>query len=101
MKIKIALIAGFAFLIGSTAFAQTATPKVNKIQRAQKARIIQGRTTGKLTPRETKLLRLQQAQVQRLECRAKADGVVTLQERVVIKRKQRVARRTLSQKLRN
>ena len=47
-------------------------------------RIEQGIRTGQLTPREAARLRQRQARIERLEERARRDGVITERERVRI-----------------
>lgn len=71
------LIAGI--LVSASAFA--GTPALNERQANQKARIAHGVATGELTKRETARLVKGQAQLQRMEYRAKKDGVVTKKER--------------------
>jgi len=66
----------------STTFA--ATPWINARQNAQAHRIYNGVTAGRLSFGETQRLLKGQAHVQRLENKAKADGVVTLGERARI-----------------
>jgi 2-methylaconitate cis-trans-isomerase PrpF len=65
------------------AFAQpaTATPRVDQREANQQARINQGVASGELTRHETKKLEKEQAKIHRTEAKAKADGVVTPQER--------------------
>lgn len=96
MKAKIAILVltlslGFAL----SASAQTATPKINKSQKVQKARIAHGVANGSLTHVEAKRLRMQQRHINRVERRAKADGVITRKEHAVICRKQRNASRQI------
>ena len=66
----------------STTFA--ATPLINARQNIQAHRIFNGVASGRLTFGETKSLLKGQARVQRLENKAKADGVVTFGERARI-----------------
>ena len=47
-------------------------------------RIEQGIRTGQFTPREAARLRQRQARIERLEARARRDGVITERERVRI-----------------
>jgi len=72
------------------AFAQAtpATPKIDKRQTEQQQRIGQGVQSGQLTKREAARLEKGQAKVQRMETRAKADGVVTAKERKQIAHEQ-------------
>jgi hypothetical protein len=61
---------------------QTGTPRVDTRQANQDARIDQGVASGALTAPETRRLEQGQVRFARIEDRAKADGVVTRQERV-------------------
>ena len=96
MKTKIVILllafAGLAF----TASAQTATPKVNAKQKAQKARIVHGVADGSLDKKETAKLAKQQRHIRRAERRAKADGEVTGKERARLARKQRRASKNIA-----
>jgi hypothetical protein len=67
--------------LAGAAAADPCTPRVDRRQAAQRARIRQGVGSGELTPRETMRLRMGQRHVRRVERRAKADGVVTRGER--------------------
>ena len=64
--------------------AQTNTPNIDQRQANQEARIQQGVNSGSLTPREAARLERGQGRVDRMEGRAKADGVVTDRERARI-----------------
>lgn len=75
------LVAAACFALPLVAFAQTATPRVDQRQINQEARIEQGVQSGSLTQREANRLEAGQQHVQNMENRAKADGVVTRQER--------------------
>ena len=61
--------------------AGTATPNIDKRKAEQQKRIDQGVKSGQLTDREAARLNKGQAKVQRMEDKAKSDGVVTAQER--------------------
>ena len=67
------------------AFAQAAsapqTPRVDKREVRQDARIQQGVGSGALTARETYRLEKEQAAINKAEAHAKADGKVTKHER--------------------
>jgi len=67
-----------------------ATPLINARQHAQTHRITQGVLSGELTPGEQSRLLNGQNHVQQLKTIAKADGVVTLGERVHINTAQSV-----------
>jgi hypothetical protein len=76
------LVAGAAIALFSiSSFAQTATPKVDAREVKQDARIQQGVASGELNAKETYRLEKQQANVNRAEANAKADGNVTKGER--------------------
>jgi len=68
-------------------------PGVTGKQLNQQARIAHGQANGELTPFEARALRKEQRHIRRVKRRAKADGVVTAEERIVINRKQRRANR--------
>jgi len=71
------------------------TPRVDQRQEAQRHRIQNGVKTGELTRMEAADARHDQRSIQRTECRAKADGVVTPHERVRLNHKQNKAGRQL------
>jgi len=75
------LLAAVLTVATGAASAQTATPRVDRREARQHARIRQGAKSGQLTPRETARLKAGHGHVQRMEGRAKADGVVTPGER--------------------
>jgi len=89
MKVK-ALIVSLTLAIGGAAFAQTATPNLDKREAKQQARIDQGVASGQLTPKEAAHLQKREAKLAANEQAAKADGVVTRKER---RRLQRQANR--------
>ena len=60
------------------------TPRIDRREDRQEARIEQGRASGELTPREARRLERGQAAVDRKQARAEADGVVTARERARI-----------------
>ena len=72
-------------LMSSQLFA--ATPVLNERQENQKERITQGVKSGELTKTEARRLVKGQAQLQRMEIRAKSDGVVTKKEKVRLQHK--------------
>lgn len=75
---------------GTAVFAQAATPGVDQRQVNQERRIQQGVDSGALTAREARRLEAGQDRVERMEDRAKADGVVTRQERARMHQAQNV-----------
>lgn len=68
--------------------AQTATPRIDQREANQQSRIEQGVQSGQLTPRETAKLERGQAKVEKMEAKAKSDGVVTAKERKKITKAQ-------------
>jgi uncharacterized membrane protein YebE (DUF533 family) len=78
-SIKAVAVIGLA--LPMLAMAQDSTPRVDQRQSNQGARIQQGAASGSLTPKETASLERGQMHVQNIETKAKADGVVTRQER--------------------
>lgn len=71
--------------ISSSAFA--GTPVLDQKQQNQKQRIKQGVKSGELTKKETKRLAKGQAQLRKMERKAKSDGVVTKRERARLQHK--------------
>jgi len=65
----------------SLAATATSTPRIDRREARQHARIRQGARSGQLTRHEGRVLRRDQRHIARVERRAKADGVVTPQER--------------------
>ena len=68
--------------------ATPATPNIDQRKANQERRIQQGIKSGELTPRESARLEKGQAKVQRMEDKAKSDGVVTDKERKKIAHEQ-------------
>lgn len=98
MNIRHALFALVA-VIPTLALAQVDTPRVDQRQLNQERRIDQGVASGSLTAREADRLERGQQRVDNIETRAKADGVVTRQERSRLHQAQDVqSRRIYAQK---
>ena len=101
-KFKTSIAALVIAALPALAFAQAtpatpATPGIDKRQAEQQKRIDQGVKSGRLSGREAAKLEKGQAKVQRMEDKAKGDGVVTAQERKRItheqnKQSKRIAR---------
>lgn len=75
-----------ALMISALALVMTApvlagTPRHDARQENQRERIVNGVHNGELTARETRRLAAGQVHLNRVEKRAKADGVVTARER--------------------
>jgi len=85
--ITIILIAAAAATLATTAFA--GTPREERREARQQARIGQGVASGQLTPRETVRLERGEQHIDRMEARAKAnDGKIGPAERARINRAQ-------------
>lgn len=89
MLVMVAMMA----LTAGLALAGTATPRVQRREARQQARIAQGVMSGALTPRETARLERGQAHVERVEGRVKSDGVVAPGERARLTHAQNVQSR--------
>jgi hypothetical protein len=98
MKI-IKQLAVLSLVLPALAFAQANTPGVDQRQANQERRIDQGVASGSLTQREANRLERGQERVDRMENRAKSDGVVTARERARLHQAQDVqSRRIYTQK---
>ena len=80
------LAIAFSLLFAGSAFAQTATPNLDKRQANQERRIEQGVKSGELTKKEANRLEKREAKLQADKQKAKADGVVTKKERAKLQR---------------
>lgn len=89
------VMVAMSVLTAAVAQAGTATPRVERREVRQQARIAQGVKSGALTPRETVRLERGQAHVGRIEARAKSDGVVTPAERARLAHAQNVQSRQI------
>ncbi len=86
-KITVILLAGIlGTLIASAALA--GTPRMDRREALQRARIAEGRRSGQLTRGELARLNAGQRRIHRMERRACADGVVTRAERRRVERAQ-------------
>jgi hypothetical protein len=103
MKSIIPAFLAAVLAVGSAtaASAQTGTPGIDARQHNQAQRIRQGVRSGELTRREARHLRRGQHRIQRMENRAKADGVVTARERRRIHHAQNVQSRRIFNKKHN
>jgi hypothetical protein len=88
-KSLFSLVAALGLLtISHVASAQTATPGINATQRNERARIHQGVASGELTKNEAARLKARQADIRQDKQMAKADGVVTRDERQGIRKEE-------------
>ncbi len=76
---------GLLMACAGTALAD-ATPRIDRMQAQQRARIEQGAASGQLTAPETRRLVRQERQLTRHEARVEVDGVVTRGERYRLNR---------------
>jgi len=83
--VKTATAIALVFTFGSQVLADT--PKLDKRQDKQQARIAQGVNNGELTKKETARMVKGQVQLQRMENRVKSDGVITGIERARLQQK--------------
>ena len=91
------MIAALAVTLTAPVFA--GTPQYNARQQHQRERIVNGVQNGELTMRETRRLAAGQVHLNRVERRAKADGVVTSRERAHLQHEaNQQSRRIYSQK---
>ena len=72
---------GLALSLAIAGNASAGTPRYDARQHHQRERIANGVRSGELTGRETRRLAAGQVHLNRVEHRAKADGVVTARER--------------------
>ncbi len=91
---------GFVFVFSAVASAQN-TPGVDKREKNQKQRIVNGVKSGDLGFKETAKLLRQQAELRKFERKAKADGTVTFKERFRLHRELNQASRNIRRKKNN
>ncbi|MEP6874523.1 MAG: hypothetical protein ABI887_09160 [Burkholderiales bacterium] len=93
--LKSTLVAATLAVASLGAFAQVAvapaTPRVDQREANQQARIANGAASGQLTPKETNHLEKEQAHINKVEAKDKADGKVTKAERKRLHRLQNAA----------
>ena len=84
MKKTLLAVCGLILGINGQVFAQAETPVIDQRQANQEQRIDQGVASGQLNEREANRLNKQQEHVNKMEDRAKSDGVMTKKERARI-----------------
>ena len=77
-------VSAVALLLSSVASVQAETPVIDQRQTNQEQRIDKGIESGQLNQREANRLNKQQEHINKMEDKAKADGVVTNRERARI-----------------
>ena len=95
-KASFSALAALALLsVSYSASAQTATPGITARQHNEQARIRQGVRSGELTRTEAARLKGREAEISQDKREAKADGVVTRDERQDIKKDERQTSRAI------
>ena len=99
MKKMLLTVSAMTLMMSGIVFAQAETPVIDQRQANQDQRIDQGIASGQLNKREANRLNKQQAHVNKMEVRAKSDGVMTKKERARIGAAQdRASRHIVSEK---
>ena len=84
MKRMLLAVSAMTLLMTGMAYAEAETPVIDQRQANQEKRIDQGIASGKLNEREANRLNKQQEHINKMEDRAKSDGVMTKKERARI-----------------
>jgi hypothetical protein len=84
MKKMLLAVSGMTLLINGLALAQANTPVIDERQTNQEQRIDRGIASGQLNEREANRLDKQQEHINKMEDKAKSDGVMTKKERARI-----------------
>ncbi|THJ24879.1 MAG: hypothetical protein CAF45_003555 [Nitrospira sp. CG24E] len=96
MKRVLLTVTAMTLLMTGVAYAETETPAIDQRQANQEQRIDQGVASGQLNKREANRLNRQQRHINKIEDKAKSDGVVTKKERARIGAAQNRASRHLA-----
>ncbi|MBH8558187.1 hypothetical protein [Hymenobacter negativus] len=95
-KSLFSLLAATSLLaVSYTSVAQVVTPGINARQRNERARIRQGVATGELTRPEAARLKGREAEIRQDKRAARADGIVTRDERQDIRKDENQASRAI------
>ena len=89
------------FVVAQVVNADTSTPRIDADKDYQHKRIEHGIASGQLTPLEARRLKIQQNRIEIAENAAKADGIVTEEERIRLSLLQYKAKHAISRKERN
>ena len=84
MKRVLFAVSAMTLLMTGMAYAKAETPVIDQRQANQERRIDQGIASGQLNEREANRLKKQQGHINKMEDRAKSDGVMTKRERARI-----------------
>jgi|ERR1700752_3930983 hypothetical protein len=90
------LVASALVVISGGVFAENETPRIDQRQTNQEQRVDQGIASKQLNEREADRLNTQQGQINKMEEKAKSDGVMTKKERARIAAAQDRAARHLA-----
>jgi hypothetical protein len=98
MKQKLLTVSAVVVMTGVT-FAENETPGIDQRQTNQEQRVDQGIASGHLNEREADRLNKQQGHINRMEDKAKSDGVMTKKERArIVAAQDRAARHIAREK---
>jgi peptidoglycan hydrolase CwlO-like protein len=84
MKKLLLAVSAMTLMLSGMVFAQAETPMIDQRQMNQEQRIDKRVASGQLNEREVNRLNKQQEHVNKMEDRAKSDGVMTTKERARI-----------------
>ena len=84
MKRILIAVGAMTLLMTGMAYAEAETPVIDQRQTNQEQRIDQGIASGQLNEREVNRLNKQQGHINKMEDKAKSDGVVTKREKARI-----------------
>jgi opacity protein-like surface antigen len=95
MKKNVLAVSILILCVSGVVYAQTETPRIDQRQANQEQRIDQGVASGQLNEREANRLNKQQEHINKIEEKAKSDGVVTKREKARIDHAQNRASRNI------
>jgi opacity protein-like surface antigen len=96
MKRMLLAVSAMTLLMTGMAYAEAETPVIDQRQANQEKRIDQGIASGQLNEREAHRLNKQQGHINKMEDKAKSDGVVTKKEKARIHQAQDRASRHIA-----
>ena len=96
MKRMLLAVSAMTLLMTGMAYAEAETPVIDQRPANQEKRIDQGIASGQLNEREANRLNKQQGHINKMEDKAKSDGVVTKKEKARIHQAQDRASRHIA-----
>ena len=96
MKRVLIAVGAMTLLMTGMAYAEAETPVIDQRQTNQEQRIDQGIASGQLNEREVNRLNKQQGHINKMEDKAKSDGVVAKREKAKIEHAQNRASRHIA-----